>query len=480
MFKQLTQLILIVFLLNPFFLPGVYSMKITSDPRVELCSIVFYLAGAREYSQCRFPEYLKKVDQYFKTCKNHELIKFSQQIRANCGISYDAVMQAAIILKSTQKNEFVPLIDFDKHMDQIDKRWNKHDLLQFYKLLEDFSDESNFNAFYKECSPLFAGADKAVAEIDGMKGVEEWFKTLFPETSVEFVIVPAALNGGACYGISLPKETGKTAYCILGVHAVGANGLPLFTKGIVETIFHEFCHSHTNPLSDMIYRDVKPLCEKLFKLSQDKMRRQAYVSPETFLAESLVRGCTASFIKSSYGEEMYKELVYREFKRGFFMTEALCEIFLLMYQQKQPVNQHLPTLLECFAKFARNYEKNLAIAEAKINAYEKSRPQVVGCSPENNSQDVDPDIKFIEIKFDQPMFNSWSLVGGGEPFPKITGKVYFDEKMQKLTVPVDLLPEHEYWMWLNSEKYLGFSSQRGLPLLPFKYQFRTRKNKWTK
>jgi hypothetical protein len=56
------------------------------DERVELLSIVFRLADAKEYNSKRFKLYSDKIEKHFDKYKNHDLITFVKQIREENGI----------------------------------------------------------------------------------------------------------------------------------------------------------------------------------------------------------------------------------------------------------------------------------------------------------------------------------------------------------------------------------------------------------
>src|SRR5215213_2727871 len=78
-------------------------------------------------------------------------------------------------------------------------------------------------------------------------------------------------------------------------------------------------------------------------------------------------------------------------------------------------------------------------------------PKVVKATPDNGETDVDPATKEIRVEFDQPMNTKggWSIVGGGEQFPKLVGKPKWINN-KTISISVKLEPEHEYWLSMNS------------------------------
>lgn len=68
------------------------TVDVRIDPRVELMSIIFRLAGNPEYNQGRFTMYLKAIDERFGPHREHPLFPYVRNLRATRGVSYDAVM----------------------------------------------------------------------------------------------------------------------------------------------------------------------------------------------------------------------------------------------------------------------------------------------------------------------------------------------------------------------------------------------------
>jgi hypothetical protein len=52
--------------------------RIGVDPRVELFSVLFRLAGAPEYQQGRVPAYAQTVDAWFAPYRNHDVVQYAR------------------------------------------------------------------------------------------------------------------------------------------------------------------------------------------------------------------------------------------------------------------------------------------------------------------------------------------------------------------------------------------------------------------
>ncbi len=100
-------------------------------------------------------------------------------------------------------------------------------------------------------------------------------------------------------------------------------------------------------------------------------------------------------------------------------------------------------------------------------------PKVADASPDNADAGVDPSTTELRITFDQPMDTAaHSVVGGGDSFPKITGKPRWIGR-HTFILPITLEPDHDYWLSINNERFTGFRGLTGEPATPYPIQFRT-------
>ena len=103
-------------------------------------------------------------------------------------------------------------------------------------------------------------------------------------------------------------------------------------------------------------------------------------------------------------------------------------------------------------------------------------PVVVATIPRAGEAMVDPGLKEIRIEFSKPMrTNGWSLVMQDKAsFPKISGKLGFENGGLTFGAQVKLKPGKEYVIWINSGRYQNFRDQQGRPAVPYLLSFRTR------
>ena len=83
--------------------------------------------------------------------------------------------------------------------------------------------------------------------------------------------------------------------------------------------------------------------------------------------------------------------------------------------------------------------------------------------------------KEIRITFSEAMnVKSYSLVHTKDMFPKIAGKVRFEDKERTIVVPVSLQPGQTYVIWANRGKYMNFQDQQGQRAVPYLLVFATK------
>jgi hypothetical protein len=105
------------------------------------------------------------------------------------------------------------------------------------------------------------------------------------------------------------------------------------------------------------------------------------------------------------------------------------------------------------------------------------RPTVIKAVPDNGDADVHPDLKEIRVEFDQDMDpGGYSWVGGGETYPKLRGRPRWISA-RVCVLPVQLEPNHEYWLSINSHTFTNFRSAKGEPAVPYPIRFTTRSGK---
>lgn len=457
-------------------------IHIFSDPGIELMSLIFRLAGAKEYSRGCIPSYNKEIDAHFAKFRDHAVVKLAAKLRETDGVAYDAVMSMAIFITDPYNlNERIP---FDPRPEGLDKRWTIKNAREFLKAARSFVKESKYKEFIDKHRELYDITVQRLQKVVKEKVRIDWFKRFFgSRPGIRFVVIPGLLNGGGNYGPKIHLADGSIeVYSILGVGMVDKEGLPGFDPGIVFTIVHEFCHSFANPLVDKYAAYLKKAGEKIYPHVEDKMTKQAYGNWQSMMRESLVRACTARYFHFINDPYAARRSIQEDFQKGFIWTGELSKL-LAAYETKRKTYPKLDFFMPHIVSFFNGFTKNLGKKFARVKkdrkrAWKRMKtrgPGIVSITPANGSSDADPALKTITIVFDRQMKDgSWAVIRVGDNHPEITGPLYYDKERKILTIPVELKPGVTYQFGLNAEGYLAFRSEEGIPLYPVTVRFKTR------
>ena len=123
--RNSTAAILISFSLAPLTPLRAQAYRIGVDPRVELMSVIFRLAGNNEYNQCRIPAYDKALEQYFAPYRDHAAVQMARSL----GVGFDAPMNLAVHIKDIET--LAERVPFDRPGIRLDERWNGADAGKF-------------------------------------------------------------------------------------------------------------------------------------------------------------------------------------------------------------------------------------------------------------------------------------------------------------------------------------------------------------
>ena len=443
------------------------DLTVRVDPRVELLSIVFRLAGNPEYQKGRVDSYTDAVDAYFAEHRRHRVVRLADTLRRGHGVSYDAVMGMAMHLDEVRSCKLT--VPWKPRPPSLDARWPDRDARRFLRELRAFVRDTDFEAWFASQSEVY---DTAVTRMQTrLRDSAElgWFDEFFgARPSARFELALGMLNGGACYGPHVAFPDGREdLHCVLGVWQTDDDGAPAFDEKVVPTVIHEFCHSYCNRLVDAHWGALEGSADALWPHVADQMRQQAYGNARTMMRESLVRACVVRYEAATGGPRKRLFEVRAQERRGFLWTGGLSDL-LAEYEASRDdhptLDAFMPKVAKWFADYAARFDERLA-----------AFPTVVAITPENGAIDVDPGLRAITVTFDREMMDgAWAFVGGGPKYPKTTGKPSYDEACKVVTLPVQLEPSHDYELWLNRGKFDSFRSADGDVLRPVRVRFRTR------
>jgi len=444
------------------------QVQVRVDPRVELMSIIFRLAGNPEYNhRGSASPYANEVGKHFAEFKEHPVVLAARNLRSTRGVSYDAVISMAIHIEDAV--ELAERIPFDGTPRSLEGRWRTEDARDFLQKARQFVKDSGFAQFVEEHKQLYDEAASRMNQTLAENVRLEWFEWFFgSRPGAEFFLVPGLLTGGNCYGCTLKLPDGdEEVYAVIGAWLWDQGGTPTFDKSIVSTVIHEFAHSYVNPIVYAHADELEKAGKNIFSQNKKRMKAQAYGNWTVVMYESLVRACVVRYMLASEGIKASEKQVRYERGRGFAWVGDLSNL-LEEYESDRERYPTFESFMPRVIAFFNDYAEGLGKREA-------AAPKVLAIVPANGATDVDPNLKQIKITFDRPMTKgSYSVCGGGPDFPELVGDVAYDREGKVFTIPVRLKPEWTYTFSLNCPNFHDFRSKDGIPLDPVPVTFTTR------
>ena len=126
--------------------------------------------------------------------------------------------------------------------------------------------------------------------------------------------------------------------------------------------------------------------------------------------------------------------------------------------------------------FVRGIGVGVEMYDAQLAAANGGSDSAAVIPPKNGATDVDPGLRVIRVEFDTPMStDGYSFTGGGPTFPSIPEgqRPRWSRDGKTCTLPVELKPDAQYELGINSISHKNFASRWGVPLEPVVYKFHT-------
>ncbi len=446
------------------------SVTVGIDSRVELAATMARLAGYTEYRNPGIAAYDRAVDTYFARFRNHPSIALMRKLRADRGISYNAVVEAALAANPVT---WKPVIRLSPWPSNLDPRWDARTLRTFLDSAKAFERDSGARRFFAGQRSIHAEAEASVrGNLEGKLDLG-WYRTRMPAPPVaisRYIVVPGLLDGPNSYSVQI----GDRAYGVLATPSFrDGNPIQYPADAQIALLVHEFHHKFMNPWVDANYATLSAPAGRLYKVVESRMRELAYGDPRILLYESLVRANTISYFRQHGEAAVLRRQLAEDSGKDFAWVAALAD--LLDAEEAAGQSRFNPGTP---AKVAKLLDEWAADAGAKVIA-ERQRlandqalalakgPQLDGLSPADGTIAA-PGNATLELRFDRPMDGRIAIYGD---VPKVTGKPQWDEEKRVLRIPVLLAAGASYQVLLNNETEDGFASADGEKLAPRTWTF---------
>ena len=427
-----------------------------TDPRVELMSILFRLAGNQEYRQCRIPAYDQAIEKYFASFRDHDAV---QQAHA-LGTAFDGPMKLAVNVRDV--NSLAELVPFDRPGLHLYEGWNAAKARDFLSAARQFAADTNFQAFLESQQSLFAATDARLQAFIRDKADLEWFDRFFASPPpARLTIVPGMANGAPSYAARVTDAAGaQEIYAIPGVSKVNAEGVPVFDSDWLTLMVHELANVYVSLPAGKFAPQIEESAGLIYQPVAEAMQRQSYGNWRAMLYQSLARAATIEYIIEHDGPAAAHAVVWKENARSFFWMGGLVDLFETYRKDRV----HYPTFESFMPRVVEFFNETAPGIQELIDRYQ---PKAISTSIPDGARDVDPATKQIVVRFSIPMNRV-----GPDRSSKISGG-RFDASGTAVTIPVTLEPERDYVIPLRWAGGQAFLSANGVPLPPTVLKFRT-------
>lgn len=439
------------------------------DHRVELFSIIFRLAGAKEFSGSPVSSYATAVDEHFNRFADHPAVTLAKQLRATDGISFNAVPELAVHAGA------LPLLEETVSLDQannLDKRWKPQTARAFLAAAREFARASEAEEFLTSQRPLFTVLERRMRNLVSNEADLDWIRNYYGGRSGDrYFIVPALLAAGGNYGPAVSYPDGRRdLYAVLGVAGSDDDGNPTVSFGQASTLVHEFGHSFVNPLVYSKDSDLRPIGEEMLRHSRDAMRTNGYPEPLIVVHETIIRAGVARYKLAHFGEVAAERELDRQRKLGFIWIKDVYDL-LGRYEAERA---QYPTLADFYPVLKQQFDLLTARLPTIVTAYDQTRPKIIEMIPAIDGKMVDPSISELRVRFDRPMERQWGFdLDVAANMPEVTG-IKLEENDTVMVIGVSLKPNTSYAMpFFASSDYAPRAKKDGTLLGPTTLRFAT-------
>jgi hypothetical protein len=335
---------------------NVGKITIEVDPRIELISIVFRLAGSPGYNDGTLRPYAKAIERHFGDFDGHPVVKMAVRLRKTHLMSCDGPMSLAVHI---DRNYRLRKTD-EEWPSTLNYRWEKQETADFLEKLRQFAAETKFNEFFKAQRDIYETGIQSCKDLIGPLNLEKWLVDFFGVKDCgDLKLVLGFVNGFFNYGVQFEAAEISEKYAIVGMRPFDPANTVMFRPIQLGLTVHEFCHSFANPVVEKYMDRLQPAGERLFAVHGPAMRMGGYPKWESVMYETATRACVACFVRHSF-EPMYKDYFLKdEVKAGFVWIEDMANL-LTKYESNRDKYPTFESFFPEFVDFLNEYTQKAA------------------------------------------------------------------------------------------------------------------------
>jgi hypothetical protein len=227
-------------------------------------------------------------------------------------------------------------------------------------LVQDFSDKSNFRAFYKKNEKYYFNDLKRITELMPLKNMWTWLENEFPIKQNSYKIVFSPLIGGShstqnYFGKDL-KNNSWFSECVMFI--CNANRYDL-KKDITEKekevlmsgiVFTEIDHNYVNPTSNKYKKEIAEIFKR--KIWTDE-KNKFYENPQSVFNEYMTHSVFCLWVQENYDQKTSDYLINERIKmnvekRGFIKFKEFNEELIKLMDENptKTIAEIYPQIIE--------------------------------------------------------------------------------------------------------------------------------------
>jgi len=309
-------------------LPENYWIEIRVDPTVELFCTIHRLARTGQDATHELPKYIKEVEEYFHSFRNHRAVILAKRLWETHRINLSALSTLVVYLDSPP--ELVARNTLDPLPAELDSRWTADVIPEFIEAAREFSRDTEYMVFFDRQRELFDRSVMNLYESLNNENMIEWFQTYFGYVPDNYTIIVGMQTGLGNYGASTTRSDGTNEFfSIIGAHSPFFwSGVPTFSSNwLIPTVAHEFCHPYINPLVEQHRELLKESGELVYPYHRAKLTKIGCLSWNGMMNEYIVHACVIRYFHSKKDKKAVDRQIRRTEQQGFIGIRALADLF---------------------------------------------------------------------------------------------------------------------------------------------------------
>lgn len=283
------------------------------DPRIEL---LYGLQYAYYFDEGNIKPWLinfqnEYTNNLIKAFNIKEFKELSSWLEKDYLGFYDSTSSLALLLDDNcqLKNQ-----EFDHNIKTRTGISDENDVMEFNKLLKEFTNEINYDQFLKSNNKMYKKILKEVIQLPSnfsVKDIEKFYG--YKKGSYNIVLSP--LIQGA-FGVSNNNDL----YCIKGIYMKEDEYYP--KEDFLYNLFHEFSHPYVNPLYDK-YKNKFKLDNEFLEEAKANGLESSYNGIATLINEYVVRANEYILAKKYINLDRY---ISNNKRRGYIYIDLLISL----------------------------------------------------------------------------------------------------------------------------------------------------------